>query len=43
MLLYFSKISPRKILYSQGEGTEIRDLLIVMMLVAHIAAAAYFL
>ena len=42
MVLYYSSISPRQIIYSRGEGTKIRDLLVVMILVSHICAAVYF-
>jgi CRP-like cAMP-binding protein len=43
MVLYFSRISPRQILYSKGESNTIRDLLVVMLLILHICAAVYFL
>ena len=42
MVLYFSRISPRQILYSKGESNTIRDLLVVMLLILHICAAVYF-
>jgi len=42
MLLYFSRISPRDIIYSKGESTKIRDLLIVMFLILHLCAAIFY-
>ncbi len=42
MMLYYSRISPRQIIYSKGEVFTIGDLLVVIFLVLHICASIYF-